>query len=385
MAVKLSRLCRNVEKTYGMKLLAGSNGLDNYVRWVHIVEDKEVPDFLQGNELIFTTGIAKNGQNWALEFVKGCHKTGAVGVVFNLGPYISAVPPQVVVYCEENGFPLYTVPWEVHLIDLTYEFCHRIIANEEHEMGLATALKNAIFSPIDENQYKPILERKGFHKDAKYTVVAIRYKNYQDSITESEAKMLKFNVNKLLSKLNVLSGIFYQEKKLIAVLHNCDQRRLDTILKHLYDAINNKDNSAKIAIGVGPELVGYQSISDGYYKAISTLKISSMHDIGVMSYEKLGIYKLIISISDKRVMREFYNENLDPLIKFDEKNKTDYVETLKIYLDHDSSVQRVAQITDVHRNTVNYKVKKIKEILNTDLNSDDKLKIILAYYIKDFI
>ena len=53
MAISLLQLCTNVERKYSMKLIAGSAGLENTVRWVHMVEDSEVPDFLHGNELIF--------------------------------------------------------------------------------------------------------------------------------------------------------------------------------------------------------------------------------------------------------------------------------------------------------------------------------------------
>ena len=74
MALTIARICANTEKTYGMKLIAGRAGLENYVRWVHIVEDSEVPDFMHGNELVFTTGIAHFGNEWLLDFVTGLKK-----------------------------------------------------------------------------------------------------------------------------------------------------------------------------------------------------------------------------------------------------------------------------------------------------------------------
>ena len=61
MALTLSQLCVNVEKTYQMKLVAGEDGMDNVVRWVHIIEDVEVSHFINGQELVFTTGIAQRG------------------------------------------------------------------------------------------------------------------------------------------------------------------------------------------------------------------------------------------------------------------------------------------------------------------------------------
>lgn len=38
-------------------LLAGKNGIHNPVTWVHMVETMEASDFLQGGEIVFTTGL----------------------------------------------------------------------------------------------------------------------------------------------------------------------------------------------------------------------------------------------------------------------------------------------------------------------------------------
>ncbi|UKI37112.1 MAG: PucR family transcriptional regulator ligand-binding domain-containing protein [Clostridiales bacterium] len=51
------------KQKYSLKLLAGKGGLDNAVRWVHMVEDRQVPDFLHGGELVFTTGIGHVGKD----------------------------------------------------------------------------------------------------------------------------------------------------------------------------------------------------------------------------------------------------------------------------------------------------------------------------------
>lgn len=69
MAITMKRVCANVERLYGMKLVAGAAGMEKFVRWVHIIEDHEVPRFLHGNELVFTTGIAHSGTDWLLEFI----------------------------------------------------------------------------------------------------------------------------------------------------------------------------------------------------------------------------------------------------------------------------------------------------------------------------
>lgn len=70
MAVTLGSLCEKAGYLYGMRVIAGKEGMTNIVQWVHSVEDIEVSDFLHGGELIFSTGIANKGQDWLLPFVK---------------------------------------------------------------------------------------------------------------------------------------------------------------------------------------------------------------------------------------------------------------------------------------------------------------------------
>ena len=58
MAITLQELCEKASYRYGMRVLAGEGGMKNIVSWVHTIEDEQTCEFLHGNELIFTTGIA---------------------------------------------------------------------------------------------------------------------------------------------------------------------------------------------------------------------------------------------------------------------------------------------------------------------------------------
>ena len=91
-AIPMAKLCEDAQTKYNMLLVGGKGGIENTVRWVHMVEDREVPDFLHGGELIFTTGIGHiDGDANMLEFTRNLHAHGAAGVVFNIGPYIRSV------------------------------------------------------------------------------------------------------------------------------------------------------------------------------------------------------------------------------------------------------------------------------------------------------
>lgn len=119
---------------------------------------------------------------------------------------------------------------------------------------------------------------------------------------------------------------------------------------------------------------------------MSALQINNVFNKNIIYYKEIGLYKILLSCKDTHVLHDLYNESLGKLVEYDLANKTDYVQTLKYYLDYDASVQTVANITFVHRNTINYKLKRIKEILQSPLTSvEDRLNLLLAYKIKDII
>lgn len=387
MAITMANLCQNCENTYGMKLIAGIEGLDNYVRWVHLIEDRDVPNFLHGSELVFVTGIGKqtSDDSWLLDFVEKLHEKKAVGLVVNIGPYICTIPKEVIAFCEENRMPLFIIPWSVHLVDIIYDYCHKIVSNEESEVSLVNAFKNLIFSPWNREAYYDILEQKNFKDSDIYSVITINVVSSNDEIIEQERKNIKFLIHKNLSKLTKKFSVISQEQYLICIIDDFKPKQSEEFLNNLIRICSQQLQDCSIYAGISPQSVGYAGVSSGYKKSLSAVKVAVMNKHNIYHYSDIGVYKLLLSVQDTEILKELVDEKLGKLIEFDNKNGTDYIETLKCYLLNNSSVQEVAKQTFVHRNTINYKIKKIKEILGYDLNYDDKLNLMLAFYISKLL
>lgn len=383
MAITMANLCRNCENTYGMKLISGSDGLDSYVRWVHLIEDRDVPNFLHGSELVFVTGIGQQSSDdsWLLDFVRKLYDKKAVGLVVNIGPYICSIPKEVIDFCEENRLPLFAIPWSVHLVDIIYDYCHRIVASEENEVSLANAFKNLIFSPWDREAYFNTLDRKDFKDSDNYSVVTILLTTGDEEVRDFDKKNLRFLVHKQLGKLTKKFSLFTQDKYLISVIDGFTPEQSESFLNELIAFCKNQFPSYNIYAGISPVCSGYLKVASGYTKSLSAVKVALMNNHNVYHYSEIGVYKLLLSVQDTEVLNDLLVERLGKLVEFDKKNGTDYVPTLKCYLTNNSSVQEVAKKTFVHRNTINYKIKKIKEILGCELNYEDKLNLMLAFYI----
>lgn len=387
MAITMANLCQNCENTYGMKLIAGSGGLDSYVRWVHLIEDRDVPNFLHGSELVFVTGIGQQSSDdsWLLDFVKKLYDKKAVGLVVNIGPYICTIPFEVIEFCEKHRMPLFAIPWSVHLVDIIYDYCHRIVASEENEVSLANAFRNLIFSPWDRESYYGILDRKNFKDSDVYSVVTINLVSDNEMLFDHNMKSLKFLVHKQLGKLTKKFSLITQDKYLVCIIDGFTALQSERFLNELIEICSHQFDDCQMYAGISPECIGYMGISTGYTKSVSAVKVALMNKHNIYHYRDIGVYKLLLSVQDTEILKDLVSERLGKLIEFDDKNGTDYVNTLRCYLLNNSSVQEVAKQTFVHRNTINYKIKKIKEILSCELDYEDKLNLMLAFYISKLL
>ena len=266
MAISLSQLCEDAEKSYSMRLVAGSGGMENTVRWVHIVEDSEVPDFLHGNELIFTTGIAHVGIEWLKDFVISLKAKGAVGLVVNIGPHITAVPPAVIVFCEQNDFPVFTIPWTTRIVDISYDFCRRIIGNENREGSIADAFRAIIKEPSSLKTYRELLGRSAFGEKSRYTVVSISVTSNGVNMTRSAVQTMDMRIWRMIKHSNFHSSLFMHNGSLIAVRQNCSDEEIAQFCSE-FEAVTGS-SERNIHIGISHTVKG---LADKYNIDLMTM------------------------------------------------------------------------------------------------------------------
>lgn len=379
MAVTLRLLCEKANYLYGMRVLAGNEGMFNIVQWVHTVEDIEVSGFLHGGELIFSTGIANKGHDWLMPFVKNLIDKQVSGLVVNIGPYIQNVPQEVVNYCNAMKFPLLYIPWKTRIVDITRDFCNTIITNEKEEEDIGETLKNLIFFPTETEKYLPVLERHDFDVNADFCVIAV-YTVMQGNTPLDKAKLL---FERILYSAKKHWGCFNIDNTLYYFLCNFSEEEIESVVSSFQAQQYNSLQISRVNIGVGASKCRLSQLYKNYQIAAKLVVLGQKNSVSPIYYDKLGVKRLILSVDNNEVLKSFYKEHLHKLELYDRENGTDYMIFLRKYLEYDGSVQRVAEETFVHRNTINYQIRKIKKILGNDLKTlEDRLNLLLAFYIK---
>jgi purine catabolism regulator len=103
------------------QLVAGAEGLDNIVRWVHIVDLPDAKyEWTKGGELLLTAGFGLKGRpERQRELIPKLALKGLAGVVLSTGHYLDEIPEPMRRAADELGFPLIELPPDVAFIDLT--------------------------------------------------------------------------------------------------------------------------------------------------------------------------------------------------------------------------------------------------------------------------
>lgn len=382
MALTLRSLCKNASYSYGMRVIAGNNGLSNIVQWVYSIEDIEVSEFLHGGELIFTTGIANRNSDWLLPFVKKLIEMQASGLVLNTGPYITEIPKELIDYCNKLNFPLLDIPWKTRIVDISREFCNRIIINEREEEDISQALKNIVFFPRDIEKYIPVLESYNFDMQSYFCMIAVKADMTSGVLSgksERHIECLIHSVKKPWGNFKVDAINYY-------VLNGFSSAEIESLVGNIQALQYNSLSIKRIHISVGIEKGRLSELSKSYQITSRINNICEKNDMSPVYYDKMGMKKILLAVDNIKVLKSFYDENLLKLKNYDKENGTEYMEFLRMYLKYDGSVQKVAQETFVHRNTINYQMSKIKKILGNDMKTlDDKLNLMLAFQIETLL
>ncbi|MEV4458795.1 PucR family transcriptional regulator [Microbispora sp. NPDC049633] len=114
-----------------LAVLAGRSGLDRQVRWVAVSELEDPTPFLEGGELVLTTGMRLSAGD-AVPYVSRLVARGVTGLGFGVGLSHEAVPPGFAEAAEAAGLPLVEVPRDTPFIAIG-KAVSDLLAGEQYE------------------------------------------------------------------------------------------------------------------------------------------------------------------------------------------------------------------------------------------------------------
>lgn len=384
----------------GMRLLAGEAGVQRNIRWIYFADcmqclegNVSVSELIHGGELVVITNISiTENDEMVLSMVNEMYQKDVAGFVINEGQISKAVKDR----CNELQLPLYELSVQLHLIDFSQIICKMLVEEEGNQASRERILASILYS--EQINVEDIMEQANFlgvDLRGKYRAAVFVWDNAEktaDSADNKEARqasgieqrkqMKKWILNEFqaygLKNLMIhvrtdafvimFPAGFFSHDLLISILCNIMQR-----IERCFHL--------DVSVGIGTP---YEYICDfrfSYHEAKNALKISKMvtQDTRIYFYDDLDLYSFIAQVHNGKFLDDYVAHKLGKLLEADGVQDGNLLETLEAYLDHNCNANATAEDLYIHRNTMRYRLDKIKHILGVDLSDlSDCLELKLA-------
>lgn len=150
-----------------LRLLVGHDRQNTDINWVHVSELPDPAPFLEGGELVLTTGIEMSPRFGFRPYVRRLADAGVVGVGFGVQPVWDHVPRQLVDAAYETGLALLEIPAQTPFIAVTRAHAHAAAAAEHQAiLQLQAAQRRLTRAATIEPDLSAVVRQLAGHLDA---------------------------------------------------------------------------------------------------------------------------------------------------------------------------------------------------------------------------
>ena len=377
------------------KLIAGESGLSRYVSWFHIVEVVEDFNVFHGNELLITTGFnIGDDPDRQVELLENLNGKNISALLIKKGYYINEISEKVIKRSNELSLPLFSIDKSGDIISISQKLSNFLMQFDKWD--LASTLFNALIENkiINSKESSVDFNLFGFDNYLKHIVAKVEIESDSKSYDNNNEKEDKSNniSNKLMDHFLNYFGheipIIFKGESIITLVP-CKNNKNESIWKwanSFLESIKEKLTDFDVKIGVSNCFTGLNDLAKHLREAELAIdimrKVNTNSNIGF--FYKLLPYYMLIDLKNTELIHEYFSLTIEPLLTHDKRFNNDLFDTLRIFIKNDGNILNTARKLFIHRNSLYYRLRKIKQILDIPLNSfEDKFLIDLAIRLYD--
>ncbi len=207
-------------------------------------------------------------------------------------------------------------------------------------------------------------------------------KNYYKIINEALKPFFKNSISLIKGHMIIIIIEFKSNKNIDKI-----ERFIKALEKKTDSFHYTSFNKCKYKIGISDIFKGINNFKQSYYNSLQALKMikSYENDKNYVYYKDLEVKRFLMN-NDFNELENFVDKVLGPLKTYKNSSKNEFLETLKIYLQSNCNWSKTKDYLHIHGNTLTYRLNRISEILDMDLNNyNDRLRLQIAYEIIDLL
>lgn len=239
----------------------------------------------------------------------------------------------------------------------------------------------------DVSQQEAIKQGERFDHDMQLPHIAILLAWQGDK--SPSARRLETLVNTVISAQRSPSLVWLREpENQVLVFHAAaGDHPIDSSLKlarQIIDEIHRQFPHNKVATGLGQLARDVGSWRVSHRDASQALELARrLQTETPLFIGDLGVYQLILNLSDREMLAQFCQATLGTLLDYDQRQNADLIKTLEAFFNCHGNLSQTAEQLIVHRNTLLYRMNRINEIASIDLDRPEtRLALHLALTIR---
>jgi sugar diacid utilization regulator len=139
------------------------------------------------------------------------------------------------------------------------------------------------------------------------------------------------------------------------------------------DAVRRELGGGRCRVGVGGTYEKPLDLPRSYHEARLALRLQTAvpGDHRATEFDRLGVYRLLADVGEPGTVERFVREWLGELLDYDAGKGSELVDTLSRYLECGRSYDATTAALAIHRSTLKYRLRRIREISGHDLGDPD--------------
>ncbi|NLY46968.1 MAG: hypothetical protein GX053_13415 [Tissierella sp.] len=364
-----------------LSVIGGEEGLSKRVSYVTVMEVPDIVRWLKGNDFVITSLYAfKDDLEEQLNLIDKLADNHCSCLAVKTGQYIKELDKSIIDRANQRGLVLVKIPSEITYIEIIVNAMDKILKNRDIDYIIEKYMKDIIYNNIDNEEI--LFERGnllGFNIRNSSTLAITLNSTIKEldndkintlrKVTKSIAKesdsLLKFTYNPVVTVGGKSSVLFFSDEA------SNIENNMPQIIKLINKNIT-KYSLKDILVGVGPIGSGLEGLKDSYFKSMEVIKIGPLvnEKVGIYYYKDMDIY-----ITLEKYLRDCGSEVFEGVFNHLDK---DFLLTLDSFYGNNMDVNLTADDLFIHKNTVRYRLKKIKEITGYDTSIfEDNFKLYL--------
>jgi Regulator of polyketide synthase expression len=352
-------------------VVAGHRGLDNPIRWTHILDHPDVSAWVKGGEVLITTGYGIYEDVQAQIKYLSEAVDMKVAAVFVTTQYLPHMTPQMRDIADQHALPLVELPPTTAFIEVTEAILRRLAAKsiDAERDYLIDALLAGNLPEGAETLAR--LSELGLESDQHYTLALAQRANapVDQNLSEDEIRGLFAALNQAPRR-----AVLIAKPGWVVALFSMGARATSSVpFARVLEESLKESGAQKIRVSVGRLARKLSDFPISYREAQEALFIASItSDTKTVShYNDLGVWRLLLRVEDQSELERFTDYYLSALVLHDREQQTNWLKTLETFLEENGNLRATARTLELHRNTVTYQLDHISQLLGQNLNDSE--------------